>query len=244
MLGGADELHGAVVHVDVLKLDIRIALGDVNHDPPPELGGFEHIGLVHRRDFAASFAGGFERHFGDAPDLGRRVHLGVDAFLTFRGLLDALGFPEIDAARELAHDQDVEPLDDLAFERGGIGQHRIEFRGTQVRIQAKLFAEAQQRPFRSHRVVEAFPFGAADGAEQDRVAFLGQSQGVVRQRPAGLVDCRAPDVRGLKFEAMAKARRDRFQHMDGLRHDFRADAVAGKHCNRRLHGLSIPVLRA
>ncbi len=69
----------------------------------------------------------------DPLDLGRGVDLGVDRTLAAaRQILDAARLAEIDAAGELAQDHDVQPLDQLALERGGIGERREDDRRTQV----------------------------------------------------------------------------------------------------------------
>ena len=55
---------------------------------------------------------------GDALDLVSVVDLRVDrALLSLAEIDDLLGLAEIDAAGELAHDHDVEAVDQLALER-------------------------------------------------------------------------------------------------------------------------------
>src|SRR5207249_10647912 len=95
-------------------------------------------------------AGRLESDLGDADDLRRRVDLGVDATLAARRLLDALGLAEVDAAGQLADDQEVGAGDDLRLERGGVRQHGVQLRGAQVRVQAQMLAHAQQLVLRAY----------------------------------------------------------------------------------------------
>ena len=70
---------------------------------------------------------------GDALDLVGVVDLGIDgALLAAAEIGDRLRLAEIDAAGQLAHDHDVEAVDQLALERGGVGERGIADRGAQV----------------------------------------------------------------------------------------------------------------
>jgi hypothetical protein len=57
------------------------------------------------------------------------IDLGVDASLSpVRQLFNTFGLAEIDAAGQFPNDEDIDPLNHFAFQRGGIGQHRIQLR--------------------------------------------------------------------------------------------------------------------
>ena len=244
LLRVADELHGAVVHVEVDELDVRIAFRNVAHHAAPERRGFEDVRLVHRGDLAPPLAGRFEGDLGDADDLRRRVDLGVDAPLAVRCFLDALGLAEVDAAGQLADDQEIGAGDDLRLERGGVRQHGVQLRGAQVGVQAQLLAQAQQRALRAHVVGQAVPLGAAHGAEENRVARLRELERLLGKRPAGLVDGGAARVGRAELEGVAVLRGDLFEDLHGLRHDLGPDPVAGQDCDARLHVFSSPAWRA
>ena len=63
----------------------------------------------------------------DALDLEGVVDLRVDgALLAVAEVADLLRLAEIDAAGQLAQDEDVEALDQLALQRGGVGERRID----------------------------------------------------------------------------------------------------------------------
>jgi hypothetical protein len=85
------------------------------------------------------------RRRGDALDLRRGVDLGVEAALgAVRQGLDAARLAEIDAARQLAHDQMSRPCDDLRLQRGGAGERVEDHRRAQVGEEVHLLAQAQQ----------------------------------------------------------------------------------------------------
>ena len=89
--------------------------------------------------------GELEGDAGDALDLVGVVDLRVDgALLAVAEIGDGLGLAEIDAAGQLADDDDVEALDQLALERRGIGERRIADRRTQIGEQAEILAQPQQ----------------------------------------------------------------------------------------------------
>ena len=78
----------------------------------------QHVVLARARQL--------EGDAGDALDLERVVDLRVDAaLLAVAEVDDLLRLAEIDAAGQFAHDEDVEPFDDLRLQRGGGGQRRI-----------------------------------------------------------------------------------------------------------------------
>ncbi len=84
----------------------------------------------------------------DALDLVGVVDLGVDrALLAVAEVGDGLRLAEVDAAGQLAQDHDVEALDQLALERGGIGERRIGHGRAQVGVEREILAQAQQAGF-------------------------------------------------------------------------------------------------
>ena len=83
----------------------------------------------------------------DALDLVCVVDLRIDgALLAVAEIGDGLRLAEINPARQLAHDQDIEALDHFALERRGIGERRIADRRAQIGEEPKILAQAQKRP--------------------------------------------------------------------------------------------------
>ena len=70
--------------------------------------------------------------------------------------------------------------------------------------------------------------GRADGGEQHRIGGLAGLEGAVGQGFAGGVNGNAAHGLHVVDEAEAMAAADRIEQLAGYRHDFRADAVAGK----------------
>ena len=135
--------------------------------------GAHDVALFGRVHLVAALAGKVEGDLGDALDLVRRVDLRVDgALLAVLERDDLLRLAEVHAARQLAHDHDVEALDQLALQRGGVGERRIADGGAQVGEQAEVLAQPQEAGFGAHRIGNAVPLRTADGAEDDRVRLL------------------------------------------------------------------------
>ena len=237
--GVADELHGAVVHQHVVELHVAVTLlvADARHHLAPQLGGFQHVGLVHRGHPAPPAAGGVEGHPGDAFDLRSGVDQGVDAPFAAVGLGgDALGVPEVDAAGQFAHDHEVRPLHHLGLEGRGPRQRREQLDRPQVGEQPQLLAQRQQGPLRTDGVVQPVPLGSAHGSQHHRVAGLGHGQDIIGQGfPVG-IDGRAAHQPLLHVDGEAENIAHLAQHRHGLRHHFRADAVARKHRYLMTHG--------
>ena len=99
---------------------------------------------IEQTRFAAD-AGELEGDGGDALDLEGVVDLGVDgALLAVAEVGDRLRLAEVDAAGQLADDEDVEALDQLALERGEVGE-RVEALGrAEVGEELEVLAQAQE----------------------------------------------------------------------------------------------------
>jgi hypothetical protein len=126
----------------------------------PEHAGLHDVALFHRADFVAAGAGQLEGDAGDALDLVGVIDLRVDgALLAVAEIDDFLGLAEIDAAGQLAHDQDIEALDQFRLQRGGIGQRRVADRRAQIGEQRHVLAQAQQAGFGARVIGHASHFG-------------------------------------------------------------------------------------
>ena len=88
---------------------------------PPQLRGFQHVGFIHRGDKPPSLAGRFKRDPGNPRNFFSGVDFGIKSPVAGRRGLHAFGRPEINTARQFPHDEDIDPLNDLTFERGRIG---------------------------------------------------------------------------------------------------------------------------
>ena len=165
----------------------------------------------------------------DALDLIGVVDLGIDgALLAVAEIGDGLGLAEIDAAGELAHDDDVEAFDRLALQAGGIRQRRIADGGAEVGEQSEILAQAQQAGFGAHLVRHRIPFRAADRAEDDGVG--GQRLGHVALGDRHLVGVigRAADQAGIGLEFGDPGRIEPIDQPLHLAHHLGADTVTGE----------------
>ena len=103
----------------------------------PQLAYIEHVGLVDRAEPAAAVNGQVEAHLGDPINFVVRVGHGVEGTHMAIGLHPSLGGAEVNAAGELPHHHQVNPLDHLALEAAGIDQGRNDFYWSQVGEEAK-----------------------------------------------------------------------------------------------------------
>lgn len=178
--------HGGAVDELVLDLEVReLARERLLHDGAPEAARREHVGLVERPDLLVAAAAGQEaRQARDALDLGARVGLRVPGVARAVVLL---ALAEVDAARELADDDEVGAAAHGRLERGrvdeGVGREEA---GSQVAVRAHLLAQLQQPLLRADGA--GAPFGAADGAEEDGVGGLRGGERLVGEGSAVGVD--------------------------------------------------------
>ena len=166
---------------------------------------------------------------GDALDLVGLVDLGIDgALLAVTQILDLLRLAEIDPAGQLAHDHDVEAVDAVALERGGVGERRVADGRTEIGEELEVLAQAEKAGLRALVVSDAIPFRAADGAEHHRVGGRCASHGRVRdRRPMRIVGAAADEI-GLGLDLGTPSRIHPGDDAGDLGHHFGADAVAGE----------------
>ena len=163
LLRVADQLHCAVVGQDVLELDVR-SVGLVRSPVTtslPQHACAHDVVLLGRMDLVAALARQIEGDLGDALDFVRRVDLRIDgaAFAVFERH-DFLRLAEIDAARQLAHDHDVEAFDQLALQARGVGERRIADGRAEVGEQVEVLAQPQQAGFGTRADREPYPTSA------------------------------------------------------------------------------------
>jgi hypothetical protein len=109
--------------------------------------------------------GAAEGQLGDPLDLLHRVDTGVVG-----DPVVAAPVPEVDATRQLAHDQQIRPAHPLRAQRARVQQGVDDAHRAQVREQLEALAETQQALLGPRRArVRRVPLRAADCAEQDRV---------------------------------------------------------------------------
>src|SRR5262249_14691867 len=141
---------------------------------------------------------------------------------------DGLRLAEIDAAGELAQDDDIETVHHIALEARGLRERRIADCRTDVGEQAEFLAQPQQSGLRPRVVGHLVPFRPADRAEDDRVAGVRLGHGLLGDRDLVGVVAAAADQRLPGLEAPHAVRVHPGDELLHLGHHFRADAVAGE----------------
>ena len=186
----------------------------------PEPRGLEHVRLVHR---------------GDALRCGRRAAskatraIRVDLLdrvgaVVVGGVAVAAAVAEVDAAGQLADDQQVGALDALALQRAGVQQRRQRLDRAQVGVQPQALAQPEQSLLGPRRVgVGRVPLRAADRAEQHRVGGAALLQHLVGERGAVGVDRGAADQVLVDLDAA-----ELVEQLGRGGADLGADPVAGR----------------
>ncbi len=175
------------------------------------------FGLAARALGAA--AGGVEGGAGDPVDLRDRVLAGVVGDVAL-----ASGVAEVDAAGQLADDEQVGAGDPLLAQRAGADQGRAGPDRAQVGVEAHPLAQPEQALLGARRArVGGVPLRAADGAKQDRVGALAGLEDLVGEGDAVLVD-RAATHQALVVGELAEGG----EHLARGGDDLGADPVAGK----------------
>jgi hypothetical protein len=215
----------------VLELDIReLAAVDAVDDLSPQAAGLEHVRLVNTRH---TRAGGRERDPRDSFDLRPRVYAGIRCAVVRARLL-----AEVDPARQLTHDEQIGPVDQLALERARVVQRRKRLDRAQVGEQAKTLAQAEQSLLGPRLGgIGGVPLRATYRGEEHGVGAPTCLERLVGKRGAVRVDRRAAEQVLLVFELDPGGAQQLYCRPD----DLGADPVAGKEDRSRCHrGRTVP----
>mmetsp|Transcript_26553 Transcript_26553/g.87214 ORF Transcript_26553/g.87214 Transcript_26553/m.87214 type:complete len:353 (-) Transcript_26553:226-1284(-) len=179
LLRVADKLHGSVVDIHVRELDVRIVLVGLDHNVAPQLADVQHVRLVNRADPLAPLPGDVEGNLGDSLDLALLVaHVVVPEPLAVLGG-NALGLSEVDVSRQLPHNHDVDPTDNLGLESRSISKLGKNSGRAKVGEETQRLPHLQKSSLRTLVTRIGIPLGASDGGEEDRVARLHLLQSLV-----------------------------------------------------------------
>src|SRR4051794_25629043 len=163
--------------------------------------------------------GRLEADTGDPLDFGGRVLAGVVGRVAVTAAL-----AEVDAAGQLADDEQVGAGDYLGAQRAGADQRRAGPYRAQVCVEAHPLAQAKQTLLGAGRVgIGRVPFGTADGAEQDGVGGAARLQHLVGERDAVSVDRTATHKALLEFELA-----QHFEQATGGTDDLGTDPISGQ----------------
>ena len=226
------QLHGGVVHIHVIELHVGVLRMHFGDDVLPKLEGLKHVGLVDAGEPLGALARGLERHVRNALDLGTAVaHRVVRLFRTgkgtVRGAAASARLAEIDISRQLSNDQDVKPRHQLGLQARSMRQLFVADGRAEIGEQAQVLAQPQDRLLGAQRTLERVVLPVTHRAEQHSIGRPRELKRRVGQRMAVRVERHAAHQRLFRFEPKIQA----LQHAQRLRHDFRADAVAGQDCN-------------
>ena len=105
----------------------------------------------------------------------------------------------------------------------------VDHGGAQVGKGAQFRAQFQEAGLGLEVVRHGFPFGAADGAEEQTVGGFDPGDGLIWQGDSGGINGGTAGEVFAGAKAVAEFAADGFEHAQGLGVDFRADAVAVDH---------------
>ena len=77
--GLGDQLHGASIDIEMAQFHVRIRHGDALDHLAPQLGAFQHVGLIDRRNAPAADSGQLKSPMSHPLNLMLAVDLRVDA---------------------------------------------------------------------------------------------------------------------------------------------------------------------
>jgi hypothetical protein len=220
--------------IDQLMLDLHVGKFLARHargHVAPQSRGFQHVGLVHRGELAASRARELAGATHDAFHFDHAVAAQVAGVIRA-----ALLVAEIDAAGQLAHDQQVHAGEQMRLDRCRAKCGRMRCHRTQVGVKAQCLAQGEQALFRAHAGVRVRPLRPAHRTQQYGIGVLAGVQRLLRQRRAAGINGGAANQVMLEVEAMAEVACHRSQHVNGGCGDFRTNAVTGQDNDFSMHG--------
>jgi hypothetical protein len=209
----------------VSQLDVRIVLGlHRRHHRPPALRHLQHVGLVDRRDVAVAMLGALKGDVGNPFNL----VVGVDHRVGCAPVGRAARRAEVDAAGQLADEEDVGVGHAFGAQGGGVGQALRHEDGPEIGVDGEGLSQREEAALGAFVAGAVVPLRAADGPEQHGVAVEARRAGGVGQGRVGRVEGRAAYEVFLRGNGKAVGRSGRLQHAKRLSRHLRADAVSRK----------------
>src|SRR6516165_2249826 len=195
----------------------------------PEHTRLHDVALFHGSELVATLARELEPHARDALDLIGVVDLGIDgALLPIAEVVNRLRLAEIDAAGELAQDDDVEPVDHFALEARGCRERGITDRRPDIGEEAEVLAQPQEACLWAGVVVDLVPFRPSDRPEDHGIRGMRLCHGLLPDGDLMGVITAAAYQLFLSLEPHVPARVEPCNELFHFGHHFGADAVAGE----------------
>ena len=196
----------------------------------PQARRLQHVGLVDGAEPLSAATRDARRRTDDPLDLGDGVRAAVGGAIVVAHLV-----AEVDAARQLAHDEHVDAGQPFRTQRRRVEQLGIDRHRAQVGVEAQAFADREQALLGADLGARVVPLRAAHRAQQHGVGLLRDRQRLGRQRRPGLVDRRAADQRFAQRESVSPSLTDRRQHTRRLRDHFGTDSIPRQNGNSSTH---------
>jgi hypothetical protein len=221
------ETQRARVDVHVLEPDVRVFATYLGDHRTPELRGFEHVGLVHRGHEATPDPRFRKGHMRDAGDLRARIAQRVPCGPA--DVVEPARLGEVQAAEQLAHDQDIGTANARGSDRADVRQRVVAGDRTQVGEPAERLAERQESGLGPRDRGKMLERRMPDGAEQHRIGVQAGVARSWRQRHAHRTDGLGANRMLLEADVDPAGPSDSLEDAHGLARDLGSDAVTGQH---------------
>ena len=169
LVGIAHQLHSAVVHIHIGHLHLGVIRLGLFYDLTPQAGAVQHIGFVHAGQPLVPLHRVLKTGLDNALDL--RVSVALRIIRAHHAvLLISAAVAEVNAAGQLAYNENVQPVaDDLLLNGRSTLQRGKDLGRAQIGKQAQVLTNGQQTLFRSIVARLVVPLRAAHSAQQHRI---------------------------------------------------------------------------
>ena len=143
-----------------------------------------------------------------------------------------LRLAEVQAARQLPHDHDVDALQQVRLDRAGVDDRGEDLYRPEVREQVEALTDGEDAVLWPGLGVWVVPLGTAYRSEEHAVDAIADLQRLVRERGAKVVDGIAADPPVAQVEVVPEPGSDGIEDLDGLGSDLGAYSVSRQYRNR------------
>ncbi|CAI8236414.1 MAG: Uncharacterised protein [Alphaproteobacteria bacterium] len=210
----------------------KLIANHARHFFMPQKAAFHDIALFRRGQLFAALHRQITGNTGNALNLISFINLRIDAAsLAIAQIFNAARLAEIDPTGQFADNHNIQPLDQLAFQAGGIGQSGETNGRTQIGKKLQIGAQAQQPCFGARLIGDIIPLRAADRAQQNRIRVMGFLHGGIGYGLPMRVIGAAADQIFIERHLKAAPVTEPVNNAAHFAHHFRTNAVARQYEN-------------
>ena len=229
-----DKLHGAriCIHVGKIHTGAQLSMRE-RHFLTPEQTGIHDVGFFDRANAARAATSNLEGNARHAFDFRVRINGGVISAAQPTLLINAARCAEINASGQLTDDHDVQTFNHFRLQAGFADQRWEAESRAKIGKHIETLAQCQQARLGAFVARRAYPFRAANSAQQNSVRTQRALQGLIRQRRAMRIIGGAADKPFFNLQI----RRQQIHQPLHLGNNFRANSVTGQQQKGLFHVL-------